>query len=391
MSEIQPEKTERSGKYEPLWIQRMDACLTDQFRYQLNEARIYTQWADVGHGEWSDPIKFFEYLDRQVQIVYDCKEKPSQLRAHLDCVNPSSHPYPQGGLARQVAIDELPILRQQIFLLNALSIIVKKRCKTDENLLIVSTVLTDLLHRKISHVLRNIGTTSENDDWYSLANLVDRKSTISEKALEIALFLGQVIDKNNLKDEGDTRDPILFMREQLETPYFVITRNNNQIVNAFADNWKLHCTCATLYYEFHRLSALARLEHFDHKSPLQSENSIVENDENEAEGQQASLRRRGLALLCLAFGRPEIPVELVAKRVEEVFHPLLGGNRKNLYDFLRNPTYNTGSTRSIKKLCDDLHFVRDGLGKLGLSNQIVNAISEIDFLIDDLNDKKGEK
>src|SRR5260221_4783528 len=52
--------TKRSTKNEPLWIEKLDACLTDQFRHQLHETMTNTQWVVVGHGSWGNRLKFFE-------------------------------------------------------------------------------------------------------------------------------------------------------------------------------------------------------------------------------------------------------------------------------------------------------------------------------------------
>jgi len=130
---------------EQLWIDRLDACLTDEFRFQLNEIMIYTLWSEVRHGHWRDPIKFFEYLDRQVEIIYHGKNTPSSLRAHFDSINPSLQPFSQSGEARRAAGENLPVLRQQVFLINALHIIIKARFMRDESLRLALSILRSCL------------------------------------------------------------------------------------------------------------------------------------------------------------------------------------------------------------------------------------------------------
>ena len=61
-----------------LWIDRLDECLTDDFRYKLYETLTKSVWNDVQYGLWDDPIRFFEYLDRQILIVNQIKGRPSQ-------------------------------------------------------------------------------------------------------------------------------------------------------------------------------------------------------------------------------------------------------------------------------------------------------------------------
>ncbi len=51
--------------------------------------------------------------------------------------------------------------------------------------------------------------------------------------------------------------------------------------------------------------------------------------------------------------------------------------------------------QSINLLCDDLNVVRDELGKLGITDNLQNLISEIEWFIEDLkeittNDKKKQ-
>lgn len=50
---------EEEPQPKPLWIERMDACLYDEFRYRLNEIMTFTNWGEVRHGAWDDPINFF--------------------------------------------------------------------------------------------------------------------------------------------------------------------------------------------------------------------------------------------------------------------------------------------------------------------------------------------
>lgn len=262
--ETNPAITEQASsenqQREPLWIERLDACLTDEFRFQLNEIMTRTYWSEVNHGTWDDPINFFEYLDRQVEIIYRLKDKPSLLRSHFESINPSLQPYPQCGSTSIVARANLPVLRQQVFLINALNIIIKKRFENNQSLRLALSVLKKLLHQKIIETLNTLGEMVKNPEWNYLANRVGRYGNLKGKADAIYLFLSETIEKNNIKSNTDRRDTLLFMQEQLEIPYEVIIQNNNKITTAFGDNKNLENHCASLYYEYYRLIVLASLE-----------------------------------------------------------------------------------------------------------------------------------
>lgn len=108
-----------------------------------------------------------------------------------------------------------------------------------------------------------------------------------------------------------------------------------------------------------------------------------------AEERGFTTRQKVLALLVITFGKYEVPDDVTKERVAEFFHFLTGRNKKNISDLLSNPTkVKEDSKKSIQDLCKDLHVVRVFLEKLGLSDAITQAISEIDFLINELDEKK---
>ncbi len=99
-----------------------------------------------------------------------------------------------------------------------------------------------------------------------------------------------------------------------------------------------------------------------------------------------SQRRKVITLMLLTFGRLDAPEDLTQERIVKFFHGFTGGDIKRLRGFIKNPTGHKGTDRSIKLLCDDLNSVRDELGKLGTNKNVQSIISEIQFLIDDLNE-----
>lgn len=396
---VQPEKVEKnSSEAQPLWIDRLDAHLTDEFRYHLKESITNTVWSDICHGDFGDTIKFFEYFDGLIQIVYDFREKPSQLRSYLEELNPTSIEYSPGGIAHKAAKSYLPVLRQQEFLLNALSIVIGNRCITDHSLRIPSSIMNGLVQKKVSAAIRTIGTMTKESAWQRLANRVDQHRSIIAKANEVVIFLTAVLEKHNLRAGDDRRDTLLFMREQLEIPYDDLARNSGRPLNVFGSDTTLQSFCASLYYEYHRLIELARLEQFEHKIPAGNDDPIhklTQVDEGDAdiyegveiEENPPTMRRKVLLLLGMTFGKFELPQEIVKTKASEVFHPLVGGNKQNFYALLLHPTRCKSGARAIRSLCDDLHFVRNELSKVGLTENAASAISEIEALIEEMEEE----
>ena len=122
----------------------------------------------------------------------------------------------------------------------------------------------------------------------------------------------------------------------------------------------------------------------------QNESSISNYTTSENKDSQ-SLRRKVIFLMLLTFQRLDLPEDIIKERIVEVFHGIIGGSRKNLSDLLAKPTAHKDTIKSIKSLSDDLNFVRDQLGKLGLSDNVTAAINEINFLIEELKDKANEQ
>jgi hypothetical protein len=131
----------------------------------------------------------------------------------------------------------------------------------------------------------------------------------------------------------------------------------------------------------------------DYWKPIKfgSGEDISPNEQSTRESKSFTLRQKVLALMLLTFQRLDLPEDITKERVIEFFHGITGGSRKNLGDWLANPTAHEDTVKSIKSLSDDLNFVRDHLGKLGLSENIKVAKNEINFLIEDLKDKANEQ
>lgn len=374
-------------KPEPLWIERLDAFLTDEFRFQLNELMITTYWSQVRHGAWSDPINFFEYLDRQVDIVYQLKDSPSLLRSHFALINPSLQPYPQSGLVSKVMADNnLRVLRQQVFLINALHIIIKKRFESDKSLRIPLSIFNELLHSKIIASLITYGKRVKDPQWNHLAHRVERYGTLKDKANEIHVFLSEAIEKSNIKGSADRRDTLLFMREQLPTP-FQGNPDNSKVLNAFEENKDLMSLCSALYYEYYLLVALNGLEGLEQKDPTGKTQSQSNDEEREATHKQLlSARQNVMFLLSLMYGTLEVPGEVNKKELSNFVEYLKTIDCSNIYKYVCNPiNAKPESTKERQSRIKDIQSVISALKSLkinpgrwkGIEKNIKNLEDEI--------------
>jgi NOL1/NOP2/fmu family ribosome biogenesis protein len=281
----------------PLWIEKLNARLTDEFSYQLNEIMTITEWRDVNIGKWQDRVEFFEFFDRRIEMVYEYKEKPLWIRNWLETINPSGMPYPVGGLAKNVALAELPVLRQQVFLINALNIIIQKRFLSDHSLRLPSKILNDLLHSKIIEILNRLGDAYDCLEWNNLAKILAFRPTLSEKAQAAIDFLREILIKENLLAKSKfsvytTEKILLFMSDQLTYP----GNYQGARYKAFGDNSRLYGFCGSLYYEYYRLKALAGLERLEQSEDIARNSDKIQAGKIEMSEIQKQIERKELEL-----------------------------------------------------------------------------------------------
>jgi hypothetical protein len=193
---------------------------------------------------------------------------------------------------------------------------------------------------------------------------------------ELQAYLGYFPDNNKIQEA------ICLMN--IEEPYKSI----------LADKQNQNSVLILKKYRLDMLMNFAKKTEEQDKAKQENESqvSIIElEDELNGQNKDFTMRRKVLALMLLTFQRLDLPEDIKKERVIEFFHGIIGGNRKNLSNLLANPTASKNTPKSIKPLCDDLNFVRDYLGKLGLSENVRNAISEIENLIEDLREKDNEQ
>lgn len=128
-----------------------------------------------------------------------------------------------------------------------------------------------------------------------------------------------------------------------------------------------------------------RLEHEEsNQTQISPKDGLFEPDDLTRE---FTSRRQTFAILILLFGKPEVPAELNKTNVLEFIHFLTGKSKQNIRALLTdgNPTKHTGKNKSIQKLCEDLHYVRDMFGKLGNSEAVSTISKELDFIHDEFD------
>jgi hypothetical protein len=120
----------------------------------------------------------------------------------------------------------------------------------------------------------------------------------------------------------------------------------------------------------------------------------ADGSEDKAENQadnpaEASWRSRILALLLLTFGRLDVPEDVQKAKAIEFFLFLTGGkNKQKIKEIVINPTAVIPTSKTSKKhLCSDLHIVREQFSRLGMSKSAQSVISEIECLIEELEEK----
>lgn len=389
-------------------LEKLNARLNDDFSFRLSETLNFTQWKDILSGVVNGDLEFIEYFDEQLKLIYQLKDKPYILKAHFANINFGRKQGKSVGNSQTPSAvsssEHLPVLRQQIFLINALHIVVKKRLENDSSLKLADSVLSQMLHVKIVDYFQIFAEIRHWKELDRLSHNLNLFGSTEGKAKAVLKFLVEILEKNNLyQSDGlnsDDTSVLAFMADQLSIPYnalysdptnihpfikeipFGLPQDSN---DAFGNDERLFAVCATLYNEYQRLIALVSLEGLEQK-----DSAIETQSEREPESKN-TMRQKALTLMLLTFGRLDIPKDIKKERVVEFFHSIMGGNRKNLSDLLANPTMNTNHPKSIKSLCDDLNFVRDQLGKLGLSKNVTVAINEINFLIEDLEQKSEEQ
>src|SRR5205814_5630332 len=130
---------------EPLYIEKVDSYLTDQFHQGLMEV-TEGLWGDVMNGVWYCHLEFFKSLYSQYDQIVELRSKPSQLRGYLEHLNFSGHPGLEGGLKTEFVQSWMPIWRQRVFFLNAVYLILKHRVAENPELGLVLSNLKQFLH-----------------------------------------------------------------------------------------------------------------------------------------------------------------------------------------------------------------------------------------------------
>ena len=165
MTELNRQKTQLQVKgvqFPPL--EELDSLLTDEFQFYLNEAMNMDCWLPINKGSWQNRIEFFSYLDKEFKKIYELKNKPYQLEAYFNQESPNLKQSGVNDIIETNACDKALDSLQQIFLINALRILVKKHSRKDSSLDKAVYVLKTLLISKIAGEILNIASTLESHE-----------------------------------------------------------------------------------------------------------------------------------------------------------------------------------------------------------------------------------
>jgi len=354
---------------EPPWHERLDACLTDEFRYELDKLLSSGVWTEVKHGLWVDRIEFFKYLDWQVGLAYLFRKSPIKLKTHFSSLNPTGQQVNNtGGPAADFARLHLPLNRQQVFLLNAVRLIIENRDNTEPELRRAGKIISELLNHKIGETFRFLADLTGNRELYDLSNVIDAQPKLKDKANATIRFLGEVLSTNGLMKPGNLQETLLFVKKQRETPPEL---NTDQVLvhqNAFKGDFALESYCNALYWEAWRLLELATLEGLEHK------HQVAEVEENQKDKKYFEPRNEKQVFLALEFIFRQLKATASDTAKAKVMSFLSGYSWESLRKAF-------SEKNEWKNLQQDLHEVRAVLVRAKMAamvNRFDEEISELD-------------
>lgn len=363
-------------KQKKTYLAQVDEYIIDEFHWVLDEVATTSYWNEIMQGKLRDELAFFKYLQEFYDKVLSYKDNPRHLKWYLQNFNPSDQPRNMGGIAKDVANDNLPIERQRLFLLNALDLMLKNRDVSDEKQRVILRIVNDELHTTHLTIFANHYFLTENTLFDDLRNNLPAVGGTSAKANYLISRMGEL-----LHQEGYSLTDVDTWQKQMSFFNKILTEPNYDYSKYFKDA-ETSRFFHTLYYEIIRMIELLRLEGLEH-APIQEIDSEKQIDENESEdernegvekrNQEATIARRVMAIshLLIAAGlKNEIEQTEIAR-----FAAFLMGSPEdnikngNIYKKLRNPI----SVKS-QKAEDDLKYVRERFKRLQL-NEIAKKIS----------------
>lgn len=241
---------------EPLYIDKVDSYLTDQFHQGLMEVTEGV-WGDVMNGMWYCHLEFFKCLHSQYDQIVELRRKPSQLRGYLEHLNFSGRPGLQGGLRTEFIQSWMPIWRQRVFFLNAVYLILNNRIAEDPELGLVLSTVKQFLHRQIVSVFSFLETELQKGVFVPLTSRLESLIETKEKVAFLVSTMATSLQRYGFESNemGDWYKQRVLFRTHTMQPRF------NE---AFRD-WGTQRSFNVLHQEIERLLALVYLESLPHK------------------------------------------------------------------------------------------------------------------------------
>src|SRR5437870_5258232 len=178
---------------EPLYIEKVDSYLTDQFHQGLMEV-TEGLWGDVMNGVWYCHLEFFKSLHSQYDQIVELRSKPSQLRSYLEHLNFSGRQGSPGGLRAEYVKSWMPIWRQRVFFLNAVYLILTHRVAENPELNSLLSIVKQFLHRQILTVFSFLETDLQKGLFAPLTNHLESLIETREKVAFLVSTLAASLD-----------------------------------------------------------------------------------------------------------------------------------------------------------------------------------------------------
>lgn len=241
---------------EPLYTEKVDSYLTDQFHQGLMEV-TEGLWGAVMIGVWYCHLEFFKSLHSQYDQIVELRNKPSQLRGYLEHLNFSGRPGSQGGLRAEYVNSWMPIWRQRIFLLNAVYLILQHRVAENPELGLVLSTVKESLHQQILTVFSFLETDLQQGVFVPLTIHLESLIETREKVVFLVSTMATSLQRYGFdsNEAGDWSKQRVLFRTHAMQPRF------NE---AFKD-WGTQRSFNLLHQEIERLLALVYLESLTHK------------------------------------------------------------------------------------------------------------------------------
>jgi len=258
-------------KAEPIYLEKVESYLVDEFHHGLHRIMVETLWSDVRVGAWSDDLKFFKCLNTEYEYLIANQTKPLQIAIHVQNLNFSGQETVNGA-SEEFFRSQLACNRQKILLLHSLRLMIeiKGQGRTDLSMLLHA------IQREIHQSLRLVFFYLKgNSDSNRLQDFIDKLDQFDRLEMnQVRVFLAdyltswlerQGVERTQVDDVNKLRSFSLMLTRWV---YYHPNKTPSPPVNfeygrVFHD-WQKIGFFSSLHYEIDRLTSLVYLEGLSH-------------------------------------------------------------------------------------------------------------------------------